>query len=69
MSTLSIHPSAAVALSNMASAVSKFVLGLLAPAPYDANSAEISSLYRMTRDAEAVAPAVMQQLDTHARAN
>jgi len=69
MSTLSIHPSAAAALADMASAVSKAVAGLFAAAPHDAHSAEISSLYRLTRDAETVAPVVLRQLEAHARAN
>lgn len=71
MSTLSIHPSAAVQLSAMASAVARFVRNLFQPAPLaagHATSTNVWALYRMTRGADAVSPAVAAHLAAHAQA-
>jgi len=69
MSTLSMHPSAAVQFSAMATAVSNFVRGLFVQAPAAAGGADVWSLYRMTRGADAVSPAVAERLAAHARSN
>jgi hypothetical protein len=69
MSTLSMHPSAAVQFSAMATSVSRFVRRLFQAAPATpAGSADVWTLYRMTRGADAVSPAVAERLARHAQA-
>lgn len=68
MSTLSIHPSAAVQFSAMASAVAAFARRLFKPAPAASAGADVWALYRLTRGADAVSPAVARRLAAHAQA-
>lgn len=70
MSTMSMHPSAAVHFAAMANRVSTFVRRLFQPASAaSASSADVWTLYRMTRGADAVSPAVAQRLARHAQSN
>ena len=66
MSTLSIHPSAAVQFSAMATSVSRFVRALFGAVRAGANDTEVWALYRQTRGSDAVSPAVIKRLARHA---
>ena len=67
MSTLSIHPSAAVQFSAMATSVSRFVLELLGAVRAGAGDSEVWALYRQTRGSDAVSPTVIRSLARHAQ--
>jgi len=69
MSTLSIHPSAAVQFSAMATSVARFVRDLFSAVRAGANDTEVWALYRQTRGSDAVSPAVIDRLARHAQAN
>lgn len=69
MSTMSMHPSAAVHFAAMASRVNAFARRLFQQAPAaSAGSTDVWTLYRMTRGADAVSPAVAERLARHAQA-
>lgn len=68
MSTMSIHPSAAVHFAAMATSVSGFVRRLFQSAPRTVAGSDVWALYRMTRGADAVSPAVVERLAQHAQA-
>jgi hypothetical protein len=67
MSTLSIHPSAAVQFSAMATSVSRFVRELLGAVRAGSGDTEVWALYRQTRGSDAVSPAVIHSLALHAQ--
>ena len=72
MSTLSIRPSlAAVQLSAFAATLANFVRAKAAPGAVarSADANDVWALYRMTRGADAVSPAVARRLEAHAQAN
>jgi hypothetical protein len=69
MSTMSMHPSAAVQFSAMATSVRAFVRRLFQSAPSTVAGSDVWALYRMTRGADAVSPAVAARLARHAQAN
>lgn len=71
MSTLSLRPSIAAQLSAFADTLANFVRAKAAPAAVarSADAGDVWALYRMTRGADAVSPAVARRLDAHAHAN
>lgn len=72
MTTLSLRPSFAAQLSALVSIAFDFVREVkTAPvtATRAAGSADVWALYRMTRGADAVSPAVARRLAAHARSN
>ena len=71
MTTLSLRPSFAAQLSALVSTAFDFVREVKA-APTTARttgSADVWALYRMTRGADAVSPAVARRLAAHAKSN
>jgi len=68
MSTMSMHPSAAVHFAAMASKVSAFARRLFQSAPRTVAGSDVWALYRMTRGSDAVSPAVVERLAHHAQA-
>lgn len=71
MSTLSIRPSFAVQLSAVAATIVNFLRAKAAPviAARNADAGDVWALYRMTRGADAVTPAVARRLEAHAQSN
>lgn len=71
MSTLSIRPSFAVQLSAVAATITNFLRAKAAPviAARGADAGDVWALYRMTRGADAVTPAVARRLEAHAQSN
>ncbi|MDY0973398.1 hypothetical protein SOM61_00375 [Massilia sp. CFBP9012] len=69
MSTLSLRPSLAVQLSAFAATLANFVRAKAAPGAVarSADAGDVWALYRMTRGADAVSPAVARRLEVHAR--
>jgi len=69
MSTLSIRPSFAVQLSAVAATITNFLRAKAAPviATRGADAGDVWALYRMTRGADAVTPAVARRLAAHAQ--
>lgn len=70
MNTLSIRPTFADQLSAVAATIANFVsakaLPIIATRATDSN--DVWALYRMTRGADAVSPAVARRLAAHAKA-
>lgn len=72
MTTLSLRPSFAAQLSALASTAFDFVREVKASqtaAVRTTGSADVWALYRMTRGADAVSPAVARRLAAHAKSN
>jgi hypothetical protein len=69
MSTLSVHPAAAVQFSAMATSVARFVREMFGAVRAGANDTEVWALYRQTRGSDAVSPAVIDRLALHAQAH
>jgi len=71
MSTLSIRPSLAAQLSAFAATLANFVRAKAAPGAvaHSVDANDVWALYRMTRGADAVSPAVARRLEAHAQAN
>ena len=71
MSTLSIRPSLAAQLSAFAATLTNFVRAKAAPGALarGADANDVWALYRMTRGADAVSPAVARRLEAHAQSN
>jgi hypothetical protein len=69
MSTLSLRPSFAAQLSAVAATIVNFVRAKAEPAieARSADSGDVWALYRMTRGADAVSPAVARRLAAHAK--
>lgn len=69
MSTLSIRPSFAVQLSAVAATIVNFLRAKAEPviAARNADAGDVWALYRMTRGADAVTPAVARRLQAHAQ--
>lgn len=72
MTTLSLRPSFAAQLSALASTAFDFVREVKASptrAARTTGSADVWALYRMSRGADAVSPAVARRLAAHAKSN
>jgi len=70
MTTLTLRPSFAAQLSALVSTAFDFVREVkAAPAARTTGSADVWALYRMTRGADAVSPAVARRLASHAKSN
>ncbi|MEW7847575.1 hypothetical protein AB2N08_02640 [Massilia aurea] len=71
MTTLSLRPSFAAQLSALVSTAFNFVREVKAApaAARTTGSADVWALYRMTRGADAVSPAVARRLASHAKSN
>jgi len=70
MTTLSLRPSFAAQLSALVSTAFDFVREVkAAPVARTTGSTDVWALYRMTRGADAVSPAVARRLAAHAKSN
>jgi hypothetical protein len=69
MSTLSLRPSFAIQLSAFADTFANFLRAKAAPGAVarSADADDVWALYRMTRGADAVSPAVVRRLEAHAQ--
>ncbi|MGF6272549.1 hypothetical protein ABIB38_000905 [Massilia sp. UYP11] len=69
MSTLSLRPSFAAQLSAVAATLTNFLRAKAAPVavPRSADAGDVWALYRMTRGADAISPAVARRLEAHAQ--
>ena len=69
MSTLSLRPSFAAQLSAFADTLVNFMRAKAAPGSVarSADAGDVWALYRMTRGADAVSPAVARRLEAHAQ--
>ena len=68
MSTLSLRPTFATQLSAVAATIANFLRSKAAPviAARTSDAGDVWALYRMTRGADAVTPAVARRLAAHA---